>query len=197
MVVLGDDADGTRSQARQVLGAALALNLVMFIVGVIAGVHAQSTGLIGDAFDMLADASGYAIALTAVDRGIRFKRNAARWNGAMLVALGFGVTLEVVRRYWFGSAPQGSWIIAFSAVSLCANAFVLSKLARFRKGEIHMRAAWTDTRADVIVNAGVLLSGLAIMATNWRYIDLGVGLAVGIFVICEGSGIIADAKEHA
>jgi Co/Zn/Cd efflux system component len=84
----------------------------------------------------------------------------------------------------------GLWIIGFSVLSLTVNLIVLSRLARFRDGEIHMRAAWIDTRADVIVNLGVLLSGLAIVLTGWRMIDLALGLGIGLFVIREGLEIV-------
>ena len=55
---------------RQVLKIALALNAAMFAVGLIAGVTAQSSGLIADALDMFADAVAYGIAL-------RFRRRMA------------------------------------------------------------------------------------------------------------------------
>ena len=45
----------TRDQ-RRVLVIALALNATMFVVGLIAGLIAQSSGLLADALDMLADA---------------------------------------------------------------------------------------------------------------------------------------------
>ena len=42
---------------RRVLRIALVLNLIMFGVGLVAGLIAQSTGLIADSLDMLGDAS--------------------------------------------------------------------------------------------------------------------------------------------
>jgi Co/Zn/Cd efflux system component len=59
----------TGEQERKTLRIALFLNGAMFIVGMSAGWWAQSTGLMADALDMLADASAYAIALLAVTRG--------------------------------------------------------------------------------------------------------------------------------
>ena len=83
---------------RATLRIALGLNAAMFVIGMAAGLWAQSSGLMADALDMLADASAYALALLAVSRGAVFKRNAARWSGALLLILGVGIVLDVVRR---------------------------------------------------------------------------------------------------
>ena len=53
----------------------LAINAAMFIVEIIAGVLASSTGLIADSLDMLADASVYAISLYAVGRAANIRRD--------------------------------------------------------------------------------------------------------------------------
>ncbi len=62
---------------RRSLRIALALNATMFVVGLVAGVVAESTGLIADSLDMLADALAYAIGLIAISRSALFKTRAA------------------------------------------------------------------------------------------------------------------------
>ena len=84
---------------------ALSANLAMFLTGLSGWYLADSASLLADAFDMLADASGYIVAMLAVGRSVRFKQNAARWNGAMLLLLGVGVISEVIHRYLTGSQP--------------------------------------------------------------------------------------------
>ena len=69
---------------RKILRIALALNAAMFVIGMTADLWAQSTGLMADALDMLADASAYGLGLLAVTRGAAFKRNSPRWSGALL-----------------------------------------------------------------------------------------------------------------
>ena len=63
---------------RRTLIIALALNAAMALIGAIAGWIAYSAGLLADALDMASDAIAYAIGLTAVDRSMHFKQNAAR-----------------------------------------------------------------------------------------------------------------------
>jgi Co/Zn/Cd efflux system component len=83
---------------RKTLRMALSLNAAMFVIGTVAGLWAQSTGLLADALDMLVDATAYVLALMAISRGLTFKKNAARWSGGILILLGAGIVAEVVRR---------------------------------------------------------------------------------------------------
>lgn len=191
----------TQAQARTeaeraTLRLALVLNATMFVVGTAAGLWAQSTGLIADALDMLADASAYALALLAVSRGPVFKRNAARWSGSLLLILGIGIVLDAVRRGLYGSEPLGLAMMAFSLASLAVNLTVLRMLDRFRHGEVHLRATWLFTRVDVIANLAVFASGLLVWLTGWRMADLLVGSAIGLYVAKEAIEILREAGQQ-
>ena len=182
---LRDDAD-PRSDRRR-LSLAFAANLTMFVVGLVGWRLAQSTALLGDALDMLADASGYALAWLAVGGSAGRQRFAARWSGAMLIALGIGLFGEVVHRWFVGEEPSGAWIVAFATLSLLVNGLVLRLLSAYRHSrEPHLRATWIDTRADVLVNAGVLVSGVLVSLTGVRAIDLVAGAVLAAFVVHEG-----------
>jgi Co/Zn/Cd efflux system component len=172
---------------RRRLRLAFAANLAMFAVGLVGWRLAQSTALLGDALDMLADASGYAVAWLAVGGSVARQRAAARWNGAMLIALGVALYGEVAHRWVAGEQPSGPWIAVFAALSLAVNGLVLRLLSVYRESrQPHLRATWIDTRADVLVNIGVLVSGLGVALTGWRAIDLVTGAVLGAFVIHEG-----------
>jgi Co/Zn/Cd efflux system component len=172
---------------RRTLATALAINVLMFLVGLVGWRLARSSALLADAFDMLADASGYAVALLAVGGSALRQRVAARWNGAMLIALGVGVFAEVAHRWTGGDEPRGAGIIAFAGLSLLANGAVLAMLSKYRGApEVHLRAVWVDTRADVLVNVGVLISGALVAMTRYRFIDLAAGTIVAAFVAREG-----------
>lgn len=175
---------------RSILRMAFVLNAAMFVIGMSAGLWAQSSGLMADALDMLFDASAYALALMAASRSAVFKRNAARWSGSILLALGCGIVLDVARRSLYGSNPVGAAMMAFSLLSLAVNVSVLRMLGRFRQGEVHLRATWIFTRADVIANVAVFLSGALVWLTNARGADLAVGLAIGLYVTKEALEIL-------
>ncbi len=166
----------------------------MFGVEVTAGVLIGSAALLADGLDMLSDASVYTIALAAIGRSGRFKANAALLSGVMLLMLGFGLIVEVVHRLTVGHPPEGMWMIAISVPALLVNVAVLRLLAQQRKGEVHLRAAWIFTRADVVANVAVILSGLAVILTGSRYFDLAVGAAIGLYVVKEAFEILKEAR---
>lgn len=180
---------------KKVLIVALLLNATMFLVGMIAGLLAQSTGLIADSLDMLADASAYALALLAINRSMRFKAMTATLSGSLLLILGALVLIDVGRRFWFGSFPESGIMVAVASVSLIVNGIVLYLLKRFRTGEVHLRAAWIFTRADVIANIGVIVSGILVHLTDSRYPDLIVGFIISLYVIKEALVILRGARE--
>ena len=175
------------SDDRRTLRIALAANIAMFVVGLIGWRIAHSTALLADAFDMLADATGYAIAYWAVGRSKLYQQMAARWSGAMLMALGLSIIAEVIHRLFRPDEPAGVLIMAFATLSLVVNGSVLRMLSKYRHApDPHLRATWVDTRADVLVNVGVLVSGAAIAWTGYRVIDLLTGAAISVFVVHEG-----------
>ena len=168
----------------------------MFVIGIAAGVLAQSSGLMADALDMLADASAYGLGLMAVTRGLAIRRNSARLSGAVLLILGLGILAEVADRALVGSEPQGAVMMGFSLLSLAVNVTVLRLLAPFRKGEVHLRATWIFTRADVIANIGVLVAGLLILLTGLTMMDLVAGFLIGGYVIKEAAEILKESGEE-
>lgn len=188
-------ASANTEDERKTLRVALMLNATMFVVGMAAGLWAQSSGLMADALDMLTDATAYGLGLMAATRGMRFKLYSARWTGATLMLLSVGIVADVIRRFLFGSDPLGAAMVGFSVLSLCVNVTVLRMLAQFREAEVHMRASWICTRADVVANFGVLASGLVVLATGWRYADLVVGLAISVYVAKEAIEIWQQSRN--
>ncbi len=185
------------AKERRVLRIALVLNAAMAVVGGLAGWIAQSTGLLADALDMLSDATAYAIALVAIGRSVLFKVRAAKLSGSILLVLGVGVLVEVGRRLIYGAEPISEWIIGTAILSLVVNLTVLRLLAPMKSGEVHLRATWIFTRADVVANLGVILSGLLILWLGVPYPDFVVGSLIGLYVIKEAIEILRDARLEA
>lgn len=187
----GDEAQ------RKVLRLLLAINGVMFAVEFLVGLWADSSGVLADSLDMLADALVYGVSLYAIGRAAAIKVTAARFSGWFQIVLAAGIGLDVMRRAVFGSEP-GSWLmLSVATVALGANAYCLVLLAKHRAGEVHMRASWIFTRSDVIANAGVVLAALLVAATKTRWPDLVVGAAIAVVVIKGGFTILADARNEA
>ena len=179
---------------RRALVVALILNAVMFAVDLIGGILGESSGLIADSLDMLADASAYGIAITAISRSGAFRVKAARLSGFLLLALGIGVIVDVLRRIIFGSEPIGPVMVLIASLALIANVIVLRLLSKHREGGVHLRAAWIFTRADVLANLGIILGGILVSIIDSAVPDLVVGLCVGLYVIKESMEILREAR---
>jgi Co/Zn/Cd efflux system component len=90
--------------------------------------------------------------LIAIGRSALFKIRAATLSGGILLVLGVGVLVEVGRRLIYGAEPLSEWMIGTALLSLVVNLTVLRLLAPMKAGEVHLRATWLFTRADVVAN---------------------------------------------
>ena len=178
----------------RVLIALLLINGIMFFAELGVGWWAQSTALIADALDMLADAMVYGVGLYAVGKSLLVKVHAARISGTLQVLLGLLVLVDIVRRLIVGSEPVSILMMSMGIIALIANVTCLILIAKHREGEVHMRASWIFSKNDVIANLGVILAGGLVAWTGSRLPDLVIGLLVALLVIRGGILILQDAK---
>lgn len=184
-----------RSETR-VLVMLLLINGVMFVLEFAVGWWAQSTALIADAMDMLADAMVYAVGLYAVGKAISAKIRAASLSGWLQLGIGTLVLVDVGRRLVFGSEPVSTLMMTMGVVALGANTACLLLISRHRDGEVHMRASWIFSKNDVIANIGVILAGVLVAFTGSRMPDLVIGFIVAVVVARGGLDILRDARNE-
>jgi Co/Zn/Cd efflux system component len=178
----------------KVLVTLLLINGVMFALELVIGWWAQSTALIADAMDMLADAMVYGVGLYAVGKSVNAKVSAAYISGYLQVILGLLVLLDILRRFILGSEPISLFMIGMGIIALIANTICLILISKHRNGEVHMRASWIFSKNDVIANLGVILAGGLVAWTGSRMPDLVIGIIVAGIVIKGGLSIIQETK---
>ena len=184
-----------KSETR-VLVILLLINGLMFLVEFGVGWWAESTALIADAMDMLADAMVYGVGLYAVGKAVLAKIQAATLSGWLQIGLGLLVLADIVRRFVYGSEPASTLMMAMGLMALIANTICLILISKHRDGEVHMRASWIFSKNDVIANVGVILAGVLVAATASRIPDLVIGIIVAGIVIRGGSIILKDAIKE-
>ncbi|MBK7889986.1 MAG: cation transporter [Bdellovibrionales bacterium] len=178
-----EDLSANDKQERKALFILLVINGTMFLVELGLGLFAQSTGLIADSLDMLADALVYSISLFAVAKVASSKRLAAKTSGWLQMLLAFGALSEVIRRYLIGSEPLSSLMIGVSLLALIANVSCLWIISRHRHGGVHMKASWIFSSNDVVANVGVILAGFLVFWTKANWPDLVIGLIISAIVL--------------
>ena len=183
--------EARNQQERKTLLILLIINAVMFVVELIAGVAGDSTALIADSADMLADAGVYGIGLYAIGKSVLIKAHAALVSGVFLVVLAASILLDVVWRSYFGSAPESLLMIVVGSAALVANVTCLLLINKHKGGEVHMRASWIFSKNDVIANVGVIIGGLLVAWLHSPYPDL----IIASVVLRGGIHIIADSQR--
>ncbi len=189
------DIDIRKRTQRQTLYWLLSINALMFAIELWSGWIAQSTALIADSIDMLADATVYGIGLYAVGKTDRHKARAALTSGYFQALIGCLVLVDISRRILLGSEPVSAIMMAVGLMALVANVACLLLIQRHKKGEIHMRASWIFSRNDVIANVGVIASGALIWWLGSRWPDIIIGTLIALVIFRGAWLIIVDSKR--
>ena len=189
------DVEANTAEQRRVLRWVLTINLAQCIAGLIVGVWASSTALIGAALDNLADASVYAISLYAVGRSAFAKARVARLSGWLLILFAGSLLVEVVRRFFIGADPIGSAMMIMAAVNAGMNLVCLKLLAKHRTANVTFRATAIFTSNDTWANLGIVASGMLVWMTASPIPDLLIGIVVVYIAVQGGREILEQARD--
>jgi len=178
-----NEAPPLERDERTVLWQLMAINGLMFVIEMIAGWIAESTGLLADGLDMFADAAVYGLALAAVGGAAHKKLKTAHLSGWLQLVLGIGILVEVARRIWLGADPHPPLMLGIALLALAANLMCVLLLVKHRDGEAHMKASWIFTANDAIANVGVLVAGALVAWLGSAWPDWIIGSAIGALIL--------------
>jgi len=184
-----DPHRGNAAAYRRVLWAVLAINAMMFLVEIGAGLAAGSASLQADALDFLGDAANYAISLIVVGMALRYRATAALAKGATMGLFGLWVIGTVVWHAVHGTLPSAFTMGAVGFAALAANAASFGLLWAYRGGDANMRSAWICTRNDVLGNLAVLLAALGVFGTGTGWPDIVVATIMAALAL-QGAAIV-------
>lgn len=187
--------DAQNRQERRLLWVVLVLNAIMFIVEFAAGWLANSSGLLADSLDMLADAMVYSLSLYAVGKAVSKKARAALLNGGLQLTLGLWVLADVAWRMWSGSTPSAELMGSVALLALAVNVTCFLLLFRFRRGDVNMRASWICSRNDILANTGVLVAAGFVAWLDSPWPDRVIGALIAAIVIHSAWRIIGEARQ--
>src|SRR4051812_25897805 len=185
-----DPHQSNASAYRRVLWAVLAINAVMFLVEIGAGLAAGSASLQADALDFFGDAANYAISLMVVGMALRYRATAALAKGATMGLFGLWVIGAVVWHAIYGTLPNAFAMGAVGFAALAANAASFGLLWAYRGGDANMRSAWICTRNDVLGNLAVLLAALGVFGTGTGWPDIIVAAIMAALALQGAATVI-------
>jgi Co/Zn/Cd efflux system component len=183
------DSHRGNSAYRRVLWTVLAINGIMFLVEIGAGLAAGSASLQADALDFFGDAANYAISLMVVGMALRYRASAALAKGATMGLFGLWVIGTVIWHLIHGTLPNAFTMGAVGFAALLANAASFGLLWAYREGDANMRSAWICTRNDVLGNLAVLLAALGVFGTGTGWPDIIVAAIMAALAL-QGAAVV-------
>ncbi len=189
--------------------AAVAFNLIFVIIGVAAGIYANSTALLADAAHNLSDALGLVAAggatwlagqPSSAKRTYGFGKAtvlAALGNALLLVLVCGGIGWEALSRFTHPEPTQGLPVMIVAAIGVLLNGGSALLFLKGRKGDANVRGAFLHLMSDAATSAAVIVAGALILTTGLKWIDPLVSLAVCALILRGTWGLLRETMDMA
>jgi len=175
--------DGASPAYKRALWTVIAINGVMFVVEMAAGIGAQSQALQADALDFLGDTLTYGLSLMVIGSALAVRARVALLKGLSLALMGLWVLGSTAYQVIDGGVPEAPVMGIVGALALAANLASVAILLRFRDGDSNVRSVWLCSRNDAIGNVAVMLAAAGVWGTQTGWPDLVVaGAMAGLFL---------------
>jgi cobalt-zinc-cadmium efflux system protein len=183
----------------------IALNAAFVLAEVGFGAASHSIALLSDAGHNLSDVLGLVVAWggAALARRAPTARFTYGWRGASILAALFnavfllivvgGLSWEAIQRLGQPEPVGGLTVMIVAAVGILVNGITAWLFASGRDGDINIRGAFLHMASDAAVSAGVVIAGLIILATGWRWLDPAISLAINAFIVWSTWGLLHDS----
>jgi len=185
----------------------IALNSGFIVLEVVAGLMAGSLSLLADAGHNVADVMGLILAWVAnsLARKAATDRRTYGWKRATVLAALFnallllvgvgGILWEAIQRFRAPAEVAGGTMAWVAALGILINGVTALMFMSGRKGDLNVRGAFLHMAADAAVSAGVMISGLVILATGWHLLDPIVSIVVGVLILLSTWELLRDSLD--
>jgi cation diffusion facilitator family transporter len=182
-------------QVRQssTLKIVLAINAVMFVIELAAGLVSSSSALLSDSLDNLGDALTYGMSLYAVSRGARDKALVALFKGGLILTAGLFVMGQVAYKIVFPTLPIFEMMGGISLLALAANGSCLALLWKHRDDDINMTSVWECSRNDIASNLAVFVAAGGVWLTHSGWPDLVIGFVLSLIFLRSAARVLRSA----
>jgi cobalt-zinc-cadmium efflux system protein len=188
---------------------AIGLNTAFVAIEFIYGFIANSTALMADAGHNLSDVLGLLVAWGAAvltrsapnrryTYGLRGSSILAALFNALILMMACGVILwEAVHRFTSPAPVAGMTVAVVAAIGVAINGFSAWLFMAGSKDDINIRGAYQHMAADAAISLGVVISGLAIMATGWAWLDAAVSIVIVLFILVSTWALLRESLRMA
>lgn len=187
-------APQTDNRYRIILWVALAINLTMFGVELVASIVAGSVSLRADALDFLGDAANYAVALVVVGLALHWRARAALLKGGVMGLFGLWVAVSTLHHALTATVPHAEVMGAIGLLALAANLAVAGLLYRYRVADSQAMSVWLCTRNDCIANLAVMAAGAGVWMSGTPWPDILIAAIIAWLGLSSAVRIVRQAR---
>ncbi|MDP3671460.1 MAG: cation diffusion facilitator family transporter [Telluria sp.] len=184
---------------------AIGLNSVFVVIEFVYGFIANSTALMADAGHNLSDVLGLMLAWGAAmlarrapagryTYGLRSSSILAAMLNALLLMMACGaIGWEAAHRFANPSPVAGVTVSVVAAIGVLVNGISAWLFMAGSKDDLNIRAAYQHMAADAAISLGVVVSGLAIMATGWSWLDPAVSIVIVLLILVSTWSLLRES----
>jgi Co/Zn/Cd efflux system component len=192
----GSNFDGMNKSYKRILWWVIAINGVMFLIEMGAGIGSQSQALQADALDFLGDTLTYGISLWAIGKSLSLRSNVALFKGYSLLLMALWVFGSTLYRFIVFNSPDAFTMGVIALLAFAANALSVLLLMRYKEGDANVRSVWLCSRNDAIGNLVVLFAASGVWYSKSALPDLVVAFILASLFLSSAWQIIQQAKRE-
>ena len=189
--------------------AGLALNLIFVVVEALFGITSHSLALLADAGHNLSDVFSLGLAWVAAWIGRRAptsRRTYGFGRGTILASLVNAVLLliavgaivwEAVIRLGDPRPPDGYTMAAVAGIGILINGGTALMLLSGSRADLNVRSAYLHMAADAVISAGVVVAGVLLVWTGWRWIDPLTSVAIAVAIAYASFTLLKESLDLA
>ena len=193
--------------ARFSVASAVTLAASKLVVGFLSG----SLGVLASAFDNLADILMSGVNYVSIKKSMepadtshpyghgKVETLGTAFMSIVIALTGGWIVWEGVRRLQAGIVPRSVDIgLVVMALSVAASWFISERIRKAGEetGSSALTADSLHFRTDVWSGGGILLSLVLYRVTGWKWLDPGVALAVGIYIVAAALPVFREAVDE-
>lgn len=200
-----DTADGHG----RAFALSIGLNAAIIVIQAIYGWIANSTALLADATHNLSDMLGLLFAWGAIwlakkqpsahyTFGLRSSSIlAALINAALLLFASGAIIGEAIKRFVSPTPIAGVTVFVIAMAGAVINGFSAWLFMTGSKHDLNIRGAFLHMMSDTAISLTVALSGLIILATEWRWLDPAMSIIIVAVIVYGTWGLLRDSVRLA
>jgi cobalt-zinc-cadmium efflux system protein len=180
------------------------VTLLILAAEIIGGIISNSLALLSDAGHVLTDAFALGLSMIAAHIGRkpsdhratygyhRFGILAATVNGISLLGIALFIFIESYHRFLSPPEIGVNVMLSIATAGLIGN-IVMALILGHGHQDLNIKSAWLHVLGDTLSSIGVIISGIIVYLTGWRYADPIASILIGVIIIAGGIRVLKEA----